>query len=79
MWMSWLAALALAGLLLPRTPGAALAIVAGQSLMAINFFFLDKLVKLFTHAMAPRTGNRQIPGRFFAFAAYFTPSSGSGS
>jgi len=68
MWMSWLAALALAGLLLPRTPGAALAIVAGQSLMAINFFFLDKLVKLFTHAMAPRTGNRQIPGRFFAFA-----------
>ncbi|HKO21420.1 MAG TPA: F0F1 ATP synthase subunit A [Candidatus Eisenbacteria bacterium] len=68
MWMSWLAALALAGLLLPRTPGVALAIVAGQSLMAINFFFLDKLVKLFTHAMAPRTGNRQIPGRFFAFA-----------
>jgi F-type H+-transporting ATPase subunit a len=68
MWMSWLAALALAGLLLPRTPGAALAVVAGQSLMAINFFFLDKLVKLFTHAMAPRIGNRQIPGRFFAFA-----------
>lgn len=68
MWMSWLAALALAGLLLPRIPGAALAIVAGQSLMSINFFFLDKLVKLFTHAMAPRTGNRQIPGRFFAFA-----------
>ena len=67
-WMSWLAALALAGLLLPRTPGTALAIVAGQSLMAINFFFLDKLVKLFTHAMAPRTGNRQIPGRFFAYA-----------
>lgn len=67
-WMSWLAALALAGLLLPRTPGAALAIVAGQSLMAVNFFFLDKLVKLFTHAMASHTGNRQIPGRFFAFA-----------
>jgi len=68
-WMSWLAAFALAGLLLPRAPGIALAIVAGQSLMAINFFFLDKLVKLFTHAMLPGTGNRQIPGRFFAYAS----------
>ncbi|HEU4941549.1 MAG TPA: F0F1 ATP synthase subunit A [Candidatus Eisenbacteria bacterium] len=66
--MSWLAALALAGLLLPRTPGAALAIVAGQSLMAINFFFLDKLVKLFTHATLPRGASRPLPGRFFAYA-----------
>jgi F-type H+-transporting ATPase subunit a len=66
--MSWLAALALAGLLLPRTPGAALAIVAGQSLMAINFFFLDKLVKLFTHATLLRGANRPLPGRFFAYA-----------
>jgi F-type H+-transporting ATPase subunit a len=66
--MSWLAALALAGLLLPRTPGAALAIVAGQSLMAINFFFLDKLVKLFTHAMLPRGASQPLPGRFFAYA-----------
>jgi F-type H+-transporting ATPase subunit a len=68
-WMSWLAALALAGLLLPRTPGAALAIVAGQSLMAIHFFFLDKLVKLFTHAMLPTGASRPLPGRFFAYAA----------
>jgi F-type H+-transporting ATPase subunit a len=67
--MSWLAALALAGLLLPRTPGAALAIVAGQSLMAINFFFLDKLVKLFTHVMVPRGASRPLPGRFFAYAS----------
>jgi F-type H+-transporting ATPase subunit a len=66
--MSWLAALALAGLLLPRTPGSALAIVAGQSLMAINFFFLDKLVKLFTHATLPRGAGRVLPGRFFAYA-----------
>lgn len=68
-WTSWLAAFALAGLLLPRTPGIALAIIAGQSLMAINFLFLDKLVKLFTHAMLPGTGNRQIPGRFFGYAS----------
>jgi F-type H+-transporting ATPase subunit a len=68
--MSWLAALAVAGLLLPRTPSAALAIVAGQSLMAINFFFLDKLVKLFTHATLPRGASRPIPGRFFAYATF---------
>ena len=66
--MSWLSALALAGLLLTRSPGAALAILAGQSLMAINFFFLDKLVKLFTHA-AMAKGSGPLPGRFLAYGA----------
>jgi F-type H+-transporting ATPase subunit a len=66
--MSWLSAIALAGLLLPRSSGAAFAILAGQSLMAINFFFLDKLVKLFTHTMANGSG-RPLPGRFLAYGA----------
>jgi F-type H+-transporting ATPase subunit a len=64
--MSWLSAFVLAGLLLPRSSGAALAILAGQSLMAINFFFLDKLVKLFTHVV-PKGSGRPLPGRFLAY------------
>jgi F-type H+-transporting ATPase subunit a len=47
---SWLLALAIVGLLAPSHPVAALCIAAGQILAALNFFFLEKLVKLFTHA-----------------------------
>ena len=43
-------ALALAALLLPANPLAALSLAAGQVLAALNFFFLEKLVKLFTEA-----------------------------
>ena len=45
---SWLVALALAALLLPARPADAGSIVAGQLICALNFFFLAKLVKLFT-------------------------------
>lgn len=43
-------ALALAGLLAPTRPFAAASLLAGQLLMAMNFFFLVRLVKLFTQA-----------------------------
>ena len=43
-------ALALAGLLAPTRPFAAASLLAGQLLMAVNFLFLAKLVKLFTGA-----------------------------
>jgi len=43
-------ALAIVGLLAPSHPYAALSVAAGQILAAVNFFFLEKFVKLFTHA-----------------------------
>jgi len=43
-------ALALTALILPAHPGAAISLAAGQILAAMNFFFLEKLVKLFTEA-----------------------------
>ena len=66
---SWILAIALAGLLAPQHPQAALSILAGQLLGASNFFFLDRLVKLFTGSALPRDGAKpQLPGRFFAWA-----------
>jgi len=60
----------LTALILPKHPYAALALAAGQLLSALNFFFLEKLVKLFTHATVTRRegGSGSLPGRFFAFA-----------
>ena len=43
-------ALALSAFLLPAHPLAAASLAAGQILSALNFFFLEKLVKLFTQA-----------------------------
>jgi F-type H+-transporting ATPase subunit a len=72
---SWFLAIALAGLLAPQHPQAALSILAGQLLGASNFFFLDRLVKLFTGSALPRAGANgangakpALPGRFFAWA-----------
>lgn len=64
---SWLVAIAVAALLLPSRPGAAQALIAGQLLAAINFFFLDKLVKLFTlRALSGRPeGTGPLPAEFF--------------
>ncbi len=45
---SWLLATALVALLLPGRPAAALSLLAGQGIMAANFFFLGRLVKRFT-------------------------------
>jgi len=58
-------------LILPKHPHAALSLAAGQLLAALNFFFLEKLVKLFTHAFVARRegGTSGLPGRFFAFAS----------
>lgn len=60
----------LTAVILPKHPHAALSLAAGQLLAALNFFFLEKLVKLFTHAFASRRegGTGGLPGRFFAFA-----------
>ena len=60
----------LTALILPRHPHAALSLAAGQILAALNFFFLEKLVKLFTHAVVARRdgGSGSLPGRFFALA-----------
>jgi F-type H+-transporting ATPase subunit a len=81
---SWLLALALAGLLAPQHPLAALSILAGQLLGASNFFFLERLVKLFTGSAFPRDGeartgtgsairsraaSRPLPGSFLGWAA----------
>ena len=49
---SWLLALALATLALPKDPAAAISILAGEGIMAANFFFLARLVKLFTERVA---------------------------
>ena len=43
-------ALAFAGLLAPSRPYAAASLLAGQLLAALNFLFLERLVKLFTQA-----------------------------
>jgi F-type H+-transporting ATPase subunit a len=60
----------LTALILPKHPLAALSLAAGQLLAALNFFFLEKLVKLFTHAFVAqgKGGAGALPGRFFAFA-----------
>jgi len=65
--MSWLVALSIVALLLPTRPSAAIAVAAGQILAALNFFFLGKLVKLFTQsAVAKREGHSaSLPGSFF--------------
>ncbi|HET9251396.1 MAG TPA: F0F1 ATP synthase subunit A [Candidatus Eisenbacteria bacterium] len=72
---SWFLAFALAGLLAPQHPHAALSILAGQLLGASNFFFLDRLVKLFTRAALPRAMDasgrpapQPLPGSFFGWA-----------
>ena len=56
--------------ILPKHPHAALSLAAGQVIAALNFFFLEKLVKLFTHAVVARRdgGSGSLPGRFFALA-----------
>ncbi len=66
---SWLMAGALAAVLLPSNPRMALAILAGQSFAALNFFFIEKLVKLFTQAVVAKNeaSAGSLPGRFFAF------------
>ena len=69
--MSWLFAFALAALLLPSRPAIALSLAAGQLIMGANFFFLEKLVKLFTQGGATSGGARRgkaLPGRFFGIA-----------
>ena len=68
---AWLLALALTALYLPSDPRAAISILAGQSLTAANFFFLDRLVKLFTQSTlsAGRGTKAPLPGTFFALAA----------
>lgn len=53
-WM----ALALVAFLLPAHPAAALSLAAGQCIMAANFFFLARLVKLFTER---GRGARELP------------------
>lgn len=50
-------AVALVALWLPSNPNAATSLAAGQILTAVNFFFLTRLVKLFTGAAI--SGNRQ--------------------
>lgn len=66
---SWLVALAIVALLLPSRPSAAIAVAVGQILAILNFFFLDRLVKLFTQsATAKREGrNASLPGAFFLY------------
>jgi F-type H+-transporting ATPase subunit a len=48
-------ALAVAAFLLPAHPLAAASLAAGQILSALNFFFLEKLVKLFTEAAVSKS------------------------
>ena len=57
-------------LILPKHPHAAISLAAGQLLAALNFFFLEKLVKLFTHAAVARSegGSGSLPGGFYAYA-----------
>jgi F-type H+-transporting ATPase subunit a len=62
---SWLLAVALCALILPAHPVAALSLALGQILAAINFFFLEKIVKLVTHSAAPGP-RRPLPGPFYA-------------
>jgi F-type H+-transporting ATPase subunit a len=60
----------LTALILPKHPHAAISLAAGQLLAALNFFFLEKLVKLFTHATVERSegGSGSLSGRFYAYA-----------
>ena len=60
----------LTALILPKHPHAGLSLAAGQLIAALNFFFLEKLVKLFTHATVERSegGSGSLPGRFYAYA-----------
>jgi len=62
-------AAAFAVLLLPSQAASAVSLLAGQLLMALNFFFLDKLVKLFTEAAlgGPDKRPRPLPGQFFVW------------
>ena len=64
---SWLVALALIALLLPSRPSAAIAVAVGQILAVLNFFFLGRLVKLFTQSAASKREGRDasLPGSFF--------------
>lgn len=56
--------------LLPTHPKASLALAAGQGLAALNFFFLDKLVKLFTQAAMDGTDpkDRALRWQFLTLA-----------
>ncbi len=51
---SWLVALALAALWLPKHPAAAISLLAGQGIMAANFVLLTRLVKRFTDRLSDR-------------------------
>lgn len=68
---AWLLATALTALYLPGDPKTGISILAGQSLTAANFFFLERLVKLFTRSTlsAGRDSKAPLPGTFFALAA----------
>ncbi|HEV8128047.1 MAG TPA: F0F1 ATP synthase subunit A [Candidatus Eisenbacteria bacterium] len=63
---AWLLAFALAALLLPTRPAAAGALLAGQALAAINFFFLEKIVKLITHSAVSGSARRPLPPTVYA-------------
>ncbi len=63
---SWLLALALVAVLLPGKPAAAIALAAGQALAAINFFFLEKIVKLITYSATSGAARRPLPPAFYA-------------
>lgn len=67
--VSWLVALALVAALLPSRPFTAVALAAGQLLAALNFFFIEKLVKLFTQSsISSKEGhNKGLTGGFFVF------------
>jgi F-type H+-transporting ATPase subunit a len=71
--ISWLLALALVALLLPGKPAAAISLAAGQALAAINFFFLEKIVKLITYSATPGAARRPLPPAVYAIlSAKFT-------
>jgi F-type H+-transporting ATPase subunit a len=70
---SWLLALALFALLLPGKPTAAISLAAGQALAAINFFFLEKIVKLITYSATSGAARRPLPPAVYAIlSAKFT-------
>jgi F-type H+-transporting ATPase subunit a len=69
---SWFVAAALAALFLPARPAVAMSILAGQLLASLNFFFLRKLVKLFTDAAVAGGADgkrRALSPWFFGYAA----------
>ncbi len=63
---SWLLALALVAVLLPGKPAAGISLAAGQALAAINFFFLEKIVKLITYSAQSGPARRPLPPAFYA-------------